>query len=49
MYAASTFRLQAALEVGLPSAVATTAFWVAVAAWLVTAAGLAMSARRVSG
>jgi tellurite resistance protein TehA-like permease len=48
MYAASTFRLEAALEVGLPSTVAMTAFWVAVAAWLVTAVGLAGSAR-VSG
>lgn len=45
MYAASTFRLEAALTVGLPSGIATAAFWIAVAAWLVTAVGLAGSAR----
>jgi len=46
MYAASTFRLDAALHVGLPSAIATTAFWIAVAAWLVTALGMALTAGR---
>lgn len=45
MYAASTFRLDAALDVGLPSGIATMALWIAVAAWLVTAFGLAGSAR----
>jgi tellurite resistance protein TehA-like permease len=40
MYAASTFRLDLALGVGLLSGIAATAFWVAVAAWLLTAAGL---------
>lgn len=45
MYAASTFRLEAALDVGLPSGIATLAFWIAVGAWLVTAVGLARSAR----
>ncbi|HEX6580747.1 MAG TPA: tellurite resistance/C4-dicarboxylate transporter family protein [Actinomycetota bacterium] len=44
MYAASTFRLEAALHVGLQSAIATTAFWIALAAWFVTAAGLIGSA-----
>jgi tellurite resistance protein TehA-like permease len=45
MYAASTFRLEAALDVGLSSAIAATAFWIALTAWLVTALGLAMSSR----
>jgi tellurite resistance protein TehA-like permease len=45
MYAASTFRLEAALDVGLPAGIATTAFWIAVAAWVVTALGLASSSR----
>ena len=43
MYAASTFRLEGALDVGLPSELATTTFWVAVAAWFVTALGLGTS------
>ena len=43
MYSASTFRLEAALNVGLPSAIAATAFWVAVAAWVVTALGMGIS------
>lgn len=45
MYAASTFRLEAALDVGLPSGIATMTFWIAVAAWTVTAVGMAGSAR----
>ena len=43
MYSASTFRLEVALNVGLPSAIASTAFWVALAAWVVTALGMASS------
>jgi tellurite resistance protein TehA-like permease len=38
MYAVSTFRLEAALTVGLLSGIATTAFWIAVVAWFVTGA-----------
>jgi tellurite resistance protein TehA-like permease len=45
MYAASTFRLEAALDVGLPSGIATMTFWIAAAAWTVTAIGMAGSAR----
>jgi tellurite resistance protein TehA-like permease len=45
MYAASTFRLEAALDVGLPSGIATMTFWIAVAAWTVTAVGMVRSAR----
>ena len=45
MYAAATFRLGAAIDLGIPSWIATTAFWVALAAWIVTAVGLAASPR----
>jgi hypothetical protein len=48
MYAASTFRFQQALEVGLPSMIATTTFWVAVIAWFVTGIGLALTLPAVS-
>lgn len=40
MFAASTFRMGAAIDVGLPAAVAATAFWIALSAWLVTAIGM---------
>jgi tellurite resistance protein TehA-like permease len=43
MFAASTFRMGAAIDVGLPAAVAAVAFWIAVAAWLVTAIGMTVS------
>jgi tellurite resistance protein TehA-like permease len=46
MYAASTFRLDAALLLGLPSGIATTAFWIATAVWLVTALGMGSAAAR---
>ena len=47
MYSVATFRLGAAIDLGIPGWVATTAFWVALAAWTVTAFGLAASSRAV--
>lgn len=40
MFAASTFRMGAAIDIGLPAAVAAVAFWIALSAWLVTAIGM---------
>jgi tellurite resistance protein TehA-like permease len=45
MYAAATFRLGAALDLGIPGWVPTTAFWIALAAWGVTAAGMVLGLR----
>jgi tellurite resistance protein TehA-like permease len=47
MYAVATLRLEGAIDLGLPGWLATTAFWVALAAWGVTAVGLAASSRAV--
>ena len=46
MYAAATFRLDAAIDLGIPSWVSTTAFWIAAAAWTVTLAGMGWAARK---
>jgi tellurite resistance protein TehA-like permease len=43
MYSVATFRLGSAIDLGIPGWVAATAFWVALAAWAVTAFGLAAS------
>ncbi|HET9248775.1 MAG TPA: tellurite resistance/C4-dicarboxylate transporter family protein [Actinomycetota bacterium] len=47
MYSVATFRLGAGIDLGIPAWIATTAFWVALAAWAVTAVGLVASARAV--
>ncbi len=48
MYSVATYRLGAAVDLGIPGWVATTAFWVGLAAWGVTAVGLAATARGAS-
>jgi tellurite resistance protein TehA-like permease len=45
MYSVATFRMLAAIDVGVPEAVATTAFWVSIGAWAVTAVGLLGTSR----
>ena len=49
MYSVATFRLGAAIDLGLPGWIAATAFWVALAVWFVTTVGLAASSRAVVG
>jgi tellurite resistance protein TehA-like permease len=45
MYSVATFRMTAVLDIGVPTVLVTAVFWIAVAAWTLTAAGLARTSR----